>query len=113
MKQQYSQLENQNSKSGKVRIRVDPDLQDLIPDYLENRGKDLLVYQQALEKGNFDTIAILGHSMKGSGGGYGFNELTSIGRAIEKAANNKDKESVRQSIVDLMDYLKKLEIVYE
>jgi HPt (histidine-containing phosphotransfer) domain-containing protein len=106
-------MKQQDSQSEKIQVRIDSDLQDLIPDYLRNREKDLLVYQQALEKGNFDTIAVLGHSMKGSGGGYGFNDLTSIGRAIEKAAKNKDKESVRQSIVDLMDFLKKLEIVYD
>jgi HPt (histidine-containing phosphotransfer) domain-containing protein len=106
-------MKPQDSQSEKIRVRVDSDLQDLIPGYLENRGKDLLVYQQALEKDNFDAIAVLGHSMKGSGGGYGFNDLSSIGRAIEKAAKNRDKESVRQSIIDLTDFLKKLEVVYD
>ena len=106
-------MKNQDSQLGKIRVRVDPDLQDLIPDYLENREKDLLVYQQALEKGDFDSIGVLGHSMKGSGGVYGFNDLSSIGRAIEKAAKNRDKESVRQSIIDLTDFLEKLEVVYD
>lgn len=106
-------MKNQVSHSEKIRIHVDPVLQELIPGYLENRGKDLLVYQQALENENFDTIAIMGHSMKGSGGGYGFNDLSSIGRAIEKAARNKDKESVRQSIIDLEDFLKRLEVIYD
>ena len=106
-------MKNQVSHSEKIRIRVDPVLQELIPGYLENRGKDLLVYRQALENENFDTIGILGHSMKGSGGGYGFNDLSSIGRAIEKAAMNKDKESIRQSIIDLEEFLKRLEVVYD
>ncbi len=106
-------MKHQDSQSEKIRVRVDPVLQDLIPDYLENRLKDLLVYRQALEKGDFDSIAVLGHSMKGSGGGYGFNDLTSIGRAIEKAANNRDKESVRKSIIDLTDFLNKVEIIYD
>jgi HPt (histidine-containing phosphotransfer) domain-containing protein len=104
---------HKNSQSGKIRIRVDPDLQDLIPDYLENRGKDLLVYQQALEKDDFDSIAVLSHSMRGSGGGYGFNDLSNIGRAIEKAAKNRDKESIHQSIIELTDFLEKLEVVYD
>jgi len=106
-------MKHQNSLSGKIRIHIDRDLQDLIPDYLKNRGKDLLVYQQALEKNNFDAIAILGHSMKGSGGGYGFNDLSSIGRAIEKAAINRDKESVRQSITAFKNFLNRLEVVYD
>jgi len=106
-------MKHQDSQSEKVRIRIDRDLKDLIPDYLKNRRKDLLDYQQALEKGDFDSIGVLGHSMKGSGGGYGFNDLSSIGRAIEKAAKNRDKESVRKSIIDLTDFLKKLEVVYD
>jgi histidine phosphotransfer protein HptB len=106
-------MKHQDSQSEKVRIRIDRDLKDLIPDYLKSRRKDLLDYQQALEKGDFDSIGVLGHSMKGSGGGYGFNDLSSIGRAIEKAAKNKDKESVRKSIIDLTDFLKKLEVVYD
>jgi len=106
-------MKNKSSQSEKIRIRVDPDLKDLIPDYLENRGKDLLVYQQALEEDDFDSICVLGHSMKGSGGGYGFNELSNIGRAFEKAAKNRDKESIHQSINDLADFLKNLEVVYD
>ncbi|MCH7650234.1 MAG: Hpt domain-containing protein [Nitrospinae bacterium] len=102
-----------DESSEKIRIRVDADLQDLVPGYLENRESALLIYQQALEKGDFDSIAVLGHSMKGSGGGYGFNDLSQIGRAIEKAAKSKDKESVRKSIIDMTAYLKKLEIVYD
>ncbi len=106
-------MKHQDLQSGKVRIRIDRDLQELIPDYLRSRRKDLLDYQQALGKGDFDSTGVLGHSMKGSGGGYGFNDLSSIGWAIEKAAKNKDKESVRKSIIDLTDFLKKLEVVYD
>ncbi len=106
-------MKHQDSQPERIRVRIDPDLQDLIPDYLENREQDLRFYQDALEKDDFDLIAVLGHSMKGSGGGYGLNDLSSIGRAIEKAANNRDKESVRKSIVDLTDFLNKLEIVYD
>ncbi len=106
-------MKNQDTQSEKIRVRVDPDLKELIPGYLENREKDLVVYQQALEQDDFDSIAVLGHSMKGSGGGYGFNDLSSIGRALEKAAKNRDKASVRKSIINLTDFLKKLEIVYD
>ncbi len=106
-------MKPQDGSSERIRIRVDSDLQELIPGYLKNRESDLQTYRQALEKGDFDSIAVLGHSMKGSGGGYGFNDLSQIGRAIEKAAKSKDKDSVRKSIIDLTAYLKKLEIVYD
>ena len=106
-------MKRQDSQAEKVRIRVDSDLQDLIPDYLKGREKDLVIFQQALENNNFDTIALLGHSMKGSGGGYGFNDLSNIGRAIEKAAMTRDKDSLRQSIIHLTEFLSNLEVVYD
>lgn len=106
-------MKPQDGPSEKIRIRVDSDLQELIPGYLKNRESDLQTYRQALEKDDFDSIAVLGHSMKGSGGGYGFNDLSQLGRAIEKAAKSRDKDSVRKSIIDLTAYLKKLEIVYD
>lgn len=106
-------MKRQDTQDEKIRVHIDPDLQDLIPDYLKSREKDLAIFQQALEDDNFDTIALLGHSMKGSGGGYGFNDLSNFGRAIEKAAKEKDKKSVQQSLIDLTDFLKKLEVVYD
>ena len=106
-------MEEQDSQSNKNRVRVDPDIKDLIPDYLKNRRDDLLVYQKSLETGDFDLIGVLGHSMKGSGGTYGFDDLSNIGRAIEKAAKNRDKKSVHQSIIALADFLGNLEVVYD
>lgn len=102
-----------NTPPVKMRVRVDPDIQDLIPGYLENRESDVKAYKLALEQDDFKKIAELGHLMRGSGGGYGFNDLSSIGHAIEKAAKNRDKESVRKSIIDLTDFLDKLEIIYD
>ncbi len=106
-------MEDQDSQSKKNRIRIDPDIKDLIPDYLKNRRDDLVIYQKALKAGDFGSITVRGHSMKGSGGAYGFDDLSNIGRAIENAAKNKDKESVRQSMNDLADFLKNLEVVYD
>ena len=49
---------------------ADNDLADLIPGFLENRHKDVAI-QEAIEQGNYETIRVLGHTMKGAGGGYG------------------------------------------
>jgi len=82
-------------------VYVDEDLEDLIPDYMANRHDDIKAIKQCLEVGDFDEIRRLGHSMKGSGGGYGFDEITNIGADLEKAALEHDEET----IVKLLDYL--------
>ena len=52
-------------KDEKISVRVDPELQALIPNYLENRQKDIQTMRQALERGDYETIRVQGHSMRG------------------------------------------------
>ena len=96
----------------KIAIRIDPDLADLIPGYLENRRKDVQSMRAALERGDFESIRILGHSMKGSGGGYGFAAVTEIGRALEGAARQGNAADIRRQVEELSSYLERIEIVY-
>jgi len=94
-------------------VRVDADLQELIPGYLENRHTDVKAMLEALEQGDYETIRVLGHSMKGSGGGYGFDAITEIGSALERAAKAGDAEAIRQGVGTLQTYLQHVQVVYE
>ena len=102
----------QISQRETVLVKIDPDLEDLIPGYLRNREKDIKTMTDALETGNFDTIRILGHSMSGSGGGYGFERITDIGRYLEQSAKDLSPEEVRKGIKDLVEYLTRVEVIY-
>jgi HPt (histidine-containing phosphotransfer) domain-containing protein len=95
-----------------IRIQIDDELADLIPGYLENRRKDIHSILEALRGGDHEAIRYLGHSMKGSGGGYGFQAITDIGRAIETAAQEGNAEEIRVHVEALMNYLDRIEIVY-
>jgi HPt (histidine-containing phosphotransfer) domain-containing protein len=103
----------EGQRSGKIIVHVDPDLTDLIPGYLANREKDIIAIHDALAKKDLDTVRILGHSMKGSGGGYGFETITDIGMLIEKAAKEGQDESIRLQVKRLENYLRQVEIVYD
>jgi HPt (histidine-containing phosphotransfer) domain-containing protein len=97
----------------RISVRVDPDLADLIPGYLDNRRQDIALIQQALGRQDFATIRTAGHKMKGSGGGYGFDEITDIGRAIEEAANIEHGEEILRQVEALKSYLERLEVFYQ
>ena len=101
----------EEQRSGKIMVHVDPELADLIPGYLANRQKDIVAIYDAIEKRDLETIRILGHSMKGSGGGYGFDAITDIGAALEKAAQEGREEVIRREIIRLEDYLRDVVIV--
>ena len=94
-------------------VYVDPDLEDLIPDFLENRRNDVVVISRLLDEGEMDEIRRLGHSMKGSGGGYGFYEITEIGKAIEEAALSGNKDEIARMKDYLADYLGQVKVVLQ
>ncbi len=104
---------NDGKNEAKIIVHVDAEIEDLIPGFLQNRQKDIITILEALDKGGYETIRMLGHSMKGSGGGYGFDAITDIGLSLEQAAKGKNSEDVRKWVEELSNYLEKVEVVYE
>jgi HPt (histidine-containing phosphotransfer) domain-containing protein len=100
-------------QEAKIIVHVDPDIADLIPGFLENRRKDIKTIGEAVTRGDFETIQILGHSMKGAGGSYGFDAITDIGKSLEQAAKDKDAEGIQRSVQELAIYLDQVEVVYK
>lgn len=97
----------------KIKVAVDADLEDLIPGFLENRARDVRELSSALSRSDFESIRITGHSMKGSGGGYGFDALTDLGAAIEAAAKAADATAIAKLIEELSEYLQRVEVTYD
>jgi HPt (histidine-containing phosphotransfer) domain-containing protein len=94
-------------------VWIDPDLRALIPEFLENRWADLKAMQEAVSGEEFETVRIRGHRMKGSGGGYGFDRLSEIGRELEQAAEQKNRVEIEKLLQRLEDYLGRIEVGYE
>jgi signal transduction histidine kinase/DNA-binding response OmpR family regulator len=94
----------------RVLINVDPELEEVIPGFLEGRRHDLTVLRAALERGDFETVRLLGHRMRGSGAGYGFDAITRIGGRLEQAGRNRRSEEVAPCLAELADFLERVEI---
>ena len=105
--------DSEGRQDRKVLVRVDPDLADLIPSFLENRRKDIAALLAALDQSDYETVRILGHSMKGAGGGYGFDGITEIGAVLEQAAKEHNSEAIRKWVGELSAYLDRVEVVYD
>lgn len=105
--------ENGGAQGDKIIVQIDPELEDLIPGFLSNRRKDVIKMQAALAAGDYETIQSLGHSMKGAGGGYGFDRITDIGLNLETAAREKDSQKLQEQIRNLSHYLEHVEVRYE
>lgn len=104
--------QNPRADKGKIKVQLDPDIQDLVPGFLQNRRNDVLTIRTALAKNDFATITVLGHTMKGDGGGYGFDAISEIGGIIETAGKQKDANRIREEIERLAEFLERVEVVY-
>ena len=100
-------------QEGPIVVHVDPEIADLVPGFLENRRKDTNTIGEALTRGDFETVRILGHSMKGAGGSYGFDAITDIGRRLEQAALAKNANEIKSVTAELSAYLDDVAVVYE
>ena len=98
--------------TAKVTVYIDPDLADIVPGFLENRRRDVLSLQKALQQGDLQTIRVLGHRMKGDGGGYGFETISEIGEALELAAVHEDRPAIERQTSELNEFLTRLNVVY-
>src|SRR5688572_29459712 len=98
--------------SEKIRVEVMKDLEVLIPRYLDRRHKEVEAFRAQLSAGDFEALRVGGHSLKGSGGGYGFALLTQIGGTIESAARAKDAATIEAALAQYADYIQRVEVVY-
>jgi len=100
-----------NEKS--IHITISKTIEDLIPKYLDNRFKDVIAINNALSKKDFSLIISLGHKLKGSGSGYGFEAISELGKALEASAKEKNSKDIKAANNALSQYLKNIHITFE
>ena len=74
--------------------------------YINHTSKELVSIMDNLETNSFDSLRTFGHNIKGSGGLYGFTEVTEIGAVIEAAAKDEDMALIKSNLKDLDLFLK-------
>jgi len=95
---------------GRRRTTVDaePDIVEMVPGYLANRREELQEMLALLASSDFGRLAVLGHNIKGSGGSYGFPEISRIGCALENSAKQADPVASGARLAELEDYLSRM-----
>jgi HPt (histidine-containing phosphotransfer) domain-containing protein len=94
-------------------VTVAKDLEDLVPTFMKNRGKELETLRTALAAGDFDQMRQLGHRMKGVGNSYGFEKVSQLGKQVEDGAKAGDRDGLAACVSEYTDYLTRVQIVYE
>jgi CheY-like chemotaxis protein len=108
-------ISNHGSDDHKKKLvtHVDMEFKELIPGYIAERQSDIHKIREALKMQDYETIRTLGHTLKGSGGGFGFDTISEIGSHIENAAQGKNSGQIQDHVNQLAEYIDNVEIVYE
>jgi CheY-like chemotaxis protein/HPt (histidine-containing phosphotransfer) domain-containing protein len=98
---------------GPIRVRPPAGIEEAIPLFLDITRQDLQSLNDALRAQDYSKIRFIGHDLKGSGGGYGFDEISNLGKSIEEAAKRSDSEEIGKHVSALADYLSRVEVVFD
>lgn len=96
-----------------ITVHIDSNLEGLVAGYLENRRRDIVVIRAALTREDFEPVRAIGHNIKGTGGGYGFDFITKVGDELEQAALGADTAVIIRLVTALADYLERLKVVFD
>ncbi|MDD2806389.1 MAG: Hpt domain-containing protein [Elusimicrobiales bacterium] len=96
----------------KYTVKIDQDLAELVPVYLQSRRDEVPVIAGLLEKEDFAGLKAIAHRLHGSGGGFGLDFLTELGKRMEASAAVSDKAALAAQTAELKDFLENLEIEY-
>ena len=80
---------------------TDPDLVELIEDFVGRLDEISGAMTQALQANDFEGLQSQAHQMKGAGGLYGYPTVSSAAAAVETAAKSKDAEGATLSLSQL------------
>ncbi len=98
--------------SDTIVIQVNPRIGDIVDSYLAHRNRDVDSLLDALDKGEFEQIRHLAHDLVGTGGSFGFEDMSLIGRSLESAAIKKETKEIKLLVEDLAEYLSNVRVVY-
>jgi len=95
-----------------MKIKIDKDYEEIIPNYLNNRQKDLALFREYILTQNMSEIEFIAHKLAGSAGSYGFHTLGKIAVKLESACQNKKMSEVESHIQEIEDYFTNLHIEF-
>jgi len=98
---------------GRIRVRPPAGIEEAVPLFLDITRSDLQSLHDALRAQDYTKIRFIGHDLKGSGGGYGFDAISTLGKSIEEAAKRSDSEEIGKHVSALADYLNRVEVVFD
>lgn len=94
-------------------VHIGSDFEPLMPRFITNRKKEVLTMREALAQQDFETVRKVAHGMKGAGGSYGFDHVTTMAATIEQAAKTGAAAGIVEQLDQLAGYLEQVQVVFD
>ena len=89
---------------GSELLRDDPSFADIVLQFVDGLGDRLIKMEEAIAASDFEALRIAAHQLTGSGGGYGYPDLSKQAADLERHAGAK----VLEDCAEALEVLKKL-----
>lgn len=93
-------------------IYIDKSLEEIIPQYLENRKKEINQLKESLSKKDFDAISHIGHKLNGNAASFGLQYLGRVGEILEQEGKKKNTSEIKKQIQNMINYINSINIEY-
>ncbi|MFQ6605510.1 MAG: hypothetical protein ACE5D8_08155 [Fidelibacterota bacterium] len=86
----------------------DPEFIALIKQYISYLKETIPTIKDQLADRDFFPVQKFGHNIKGSGGGYGYMELSTMGKNLEEAAKKEDAAACDRYLAEIDGFINNL-----
>jgi len=107
----YQQIQRDASQKCISEFANDPDMLDLVNEYVTSFDGTVSEIRSSLESRCFEHLGRLAHQLKGSGGGYGFPIISEVASKLEAkvksttSPSESELTSIQESVDDLINIL--------
>jgi signal transduction histidine kinase/HPt (histidine-containing phosphotransfer) domain-containing protein len=81
----------------------DPDLREVAREFQAWLPEAMSRVSDAVARQDYDTLASLAHTLKGSGGTFGYPDVTEIAKRLESAGKQRDDAQIRAVLAELTE----------
>ena len=93
-------------------IKVERYLEPLMQKFIDYVHEQLGGLDRAIEEGNLKEIKRVGHTLKGTCGGYGFEHLSALSKSLEELDGTDTKKRATELVAAMRRSLQESEIEY-
>ena len=94
-------------------VHVESDFEPLLGKFMTNRKKEVVTMREALAQQDLETVRKVAHGMKGAGGSYGFNHITTMATTIEHTAKTGTSTGLAKELDQLALYLEQVQVIFD